>query len=358
MKKRLGIGIVGLGTVGLGLIQLLEEQKNLLAARAGMEFSLVSLCAQDKSKKRAIDIGAYPWVDDPLAMVADPNVDVVVEVMGGADGLPLQLARTSLQNKKAFVTANKAMLAKHGAELSLLAEEQQTPLCFEAAVGGAMPILKTIRESLAGNHITEMHGILNGTCNFILTEMQVRQMSFADALREAQQCGYAEADPALDIEGHDAAQKISLLAALAFGIHPTLQDMNIMGIQAITQEHFKELADKGYAMKLIASAKMDGMGLYQSVQPMAVPFAHPLANVTGVMNGIYLETTHAGPILLTGRGGGGPATGSALAADLVDVARGYKGHAFGVSTKLLKKTAILIGKSGAFCAGFPVLQAS
>lgn len=328
MSKPLRIAMAGLGTVGGGVAEALAQRGDELAARGGRRLELVSVFARDKKKARKASLAHVPWADD-LAAMAKSDADVVVELIGGENGAALKLVETALQTKKHVVTANKALLAAHGTALAVLAEEQGVALKFEAAAAGGIPIVKALRESLIAHGITAVRGILNGTCNYILTQMEATGRSFADVLADAQKLGYAEADPELDVGGGDTAHKLSLLASLAFGIAPNLANITTSGIRDITPEDIGFAREFGYRIKLLGIARQTPQGVDQFVQPSMVKSGTPLADVDGVFNAVRADAGAAGPFFFEGRGAGEAPTASAVVADLVDIARGSIGPAFG-----------------------------
>lgn len=334
-NRALRIGVAGLGTVGGGVIRLLEENSALVARRAGRPLQVTAVSARDRTRDRGVDLSRYVWVDDTSRMADQDNVDVVVELIGGADGPALTLARRTLELGKPFVTANKAMLAHHGAELAAFAEERQQPLKFEAAVAGGVPVVKSLREGVAANRVTRVYGILNGTCNYILTRMEEERLEFADVLADAQRLGFAEADPSFDIDGVDAAHKLTILAGLAFGARPTLADVEIEGIRDIRHEDVEQAAALGFRVRLVGLAEMQDGRLLQRVLPSLVARTHPLAAIRGPTNAVVVEGDYVGRLLFSGPGAGEGPTASAVVADLIDVARGDTGSAFSVPAAML-----------------------
>jgi homoserine dehydrogenase len=315
MTKPLRIALAGLGTVGAGVIRLLDTNGALIARRAGRPIEIVAVSARDRSKDRGVDIGRFAWVDDTTAL-AHADVDVVVELVGGSDGPALTLARATLGAGKSFVTANKAMLAHHGLELARAAEGANVALKFEAAVAGGVPVIKGLREGAAANEIERVYGILNGTCNFILSKMEAEGRDFADVLAEAQALGFAESDPSFDIDGVDAAHKVSLLASLAFGTQPAFADVAASGIRDVLAADIAEAASLGYRVRLIGLAESGPNGLFQRVHPHLVPVSHPLAHVIGATNAVVAEGNFVGRLLFQGAGAGDGPTASAVVADL------------------------------------------
>ncbi len=320
----LRVGIAGLGSVGANVFQLLKDNAGLISARAGRQLVVTAVSARDKSKKRGLDMAAVAWHDNPVAMADDPNVDVVVELMGGATGAAHDLVMKALQNGKAVVTANKALLSAQAAEIQKALAAGKGSIAYEAAVAGGIPAIKGLREGLAANNIQAVYGILNGTCNFILTEMRTTKRDFADVLKEAQDKGYAEADPTFDIDGIDASHKLSILSALAFGVLPDVSSIKTSGIRHITALDIEFADELGYRIKLLGIARQTAGGIEQSVEPCLVPKAAPIASVEGALNAVYINGDYSGKILLMGAGAGGKPTASAVVADIIDVARGHR----------------------------------
>ncbi|MER2519063.1 MAG: homoserine dehydrogenase [Bdellovibrionales bacterium] len=318
----LAIAIAGLGTVGGGVARLLRQNAGMIAARAGQPLVIKAACAKDKGRKSGCQFGDdVVWVEDPKELATVPGIDIVVEAMGGADGAAYELARAALSGGKSYVTANKALLATHGAELARLAEGSGARLMFEASVAGGIPVIKALREGLAANRVLDVSGIINGTCNFILTRMREGKLDFAEALYEAQANGYAEADPSFDVDGHDAACKIAILTALAFGIEPELASVEVEGVRRISQLDLGFAEELGCRIKLLASARRRGTMIEQRVAPALVPMASPLAMIEGVVNAVMLRGDFVGDVVLQGRGAGAEPTASAVVADLMDLAR-------------------------------------
>lgn len=335
--KPLRIAVLGLGNVGSGVLKLLQDNKTELDQRGGRSIEVISVSARDRNRDRGVDLSKFGWLDAPLAAATDPNIDVIVELMGGSGDPAYTLVKTALLNGKAVVTANKALLAHHGVELARIAEEKSAPLLFEAAVAGGIPIIKMLREGLAANRIQRLYGILNGTCNYILTTMEETGRTFEDVLKEAQQLGYAEAEPSLDVDGGDTAHKLSLLASLAYGVEPDLQNLSTSGIRPIAAQDIQAADELGYRIKLLGQAEQQDDGrILQSVAPCMVPKKSSLANVNGVLNAVYTEGNYVGSSFIEGRGAGSQPTASAVVADLIDLARGTAVNPFSVSAKNLK----------------------
>jgi homoserine dehydrogenase len=329
MPAPLKLGIAGLGTVGSCVARLVERQHDALAARCGRPIEVVAVSARSRSKKRDVGRRKLRWVADPVALATDSEIDVFVELIGG-EGDPASAAiSAALAAKKSVVTANKALLARHGVALAAMAEKNQVALNFEAAVGGAIPIVKTLREGLAGNSLARVYGILNGTCNYILTRMEEEKLAFADCLKEAQRLGYAEADPTFDIEGHDTAQKLAILASLAFGTKVDQSAVYVEGISSITPEDLEWADELGYRVKLLGVAVKTDKGIEQRVHPTMVPKETAIAQVMGVTNAVTVDVEAIAPITLVGPGAGGLATASAVISDIGDIARGVRTAPFG-----------------------------
>ena len=325
MAEPLRVALAGLGTVGAGVIRLVEANAALIARRAGRPIAITVISARDRSKKRPVDLTPYTWEDDMVILGERPDVDVVVELVGGADGPALSCARATIEAGKALVTANKAMIAHHGLELAAKAEAAKVALKFEAAVAGGIPVIKGLREGAAANAIERVYGILNGTCNYILSTMEDTGRDFADVLAEAQAKGYAEADPAFDIEGIDAAHKLSILAAIAFGSKIDFAGVETSGITRLRAADIAQAQTLGYVIRLIGMAETQGECLFQRVQPHLVPFDHPLAHVDGATNAVVAEGNFSGRLLFQGAGAGDGPTASAVVADLIDIARSTVG---------------------------------
>jgi homoserine dehydrogenase len=321
MTHPLSVAIAGLGTVGGGVLKLLRDNADLIAARAGRPIAVTAVSARDRAKDRGVPLTGLRWYEDPVALAADPAVDVVVELIGGADGPARALAEAAIAAGKPLVTANKAMLAVHGAALAAAAERRNVPLGFEAAVAGGIPVIKALREGLAGNRIFRLAGILNGTCNYILTQMRERGREFAEVLADAQKLGYAEADPTFDIDGIDAAHKLAILAALAFGRPVAFDAVHVEGIRRISALDIAFAGELGYRIKLLGIARQTEQGIEARVHPCMVPATAPIARVEGVFNAVVAEGDFVGRVMLEGRGAGAGPTASAVVADLIDLAR-------------------------------------
>jgi homoserine dehydrogenase len=329
MAAPLKVGLAGLGTVGASVVRLIERQRDALEARCGRPIAVVAVTARSREKPRDVDIGPFRWVANPVTLAGDREIDVFVELIGGEGDPAKRAVETALAAGKSVVTANKALLARHGMALAALAERHHAALNFEAAVAGGIPIVKTLREGLVGNSLARIYGILNGTCNYILTRMERENLSFADSLGEAQRLGYAEADPSFDVEGHDTAQKLAILASLAFGTGVDTSAVYVEGIASITPEDLRAADDLGYRIKLLGVAVKTDNGIEQRVHPTMVPKGSAIAQVMGVTNAVTVDADAVREITLVGPGAGGEATASAVVSDIADIARGVRTAPFG-----------------------------
>lgn len=335
MNKQLSIAVAGLGTVGTGLLKLLDAEREIIAARGGGELQVVAVSARNRNRDRGISLDSYQWYDDPVAMATAEGIDVVVELIGGADGTAKAVVEAALKAGRHVVTANKALLAVHGSELAQLAEQNGVSIGFEAAVAGGIPVIKALREGLAANEITEVYGILNGTCNYMLTEMAETGAPFDHILEAAQKLGYAEAEPSTDVDGFDAAHKLALLASLAFARKVDFASVSIEGIRRISPLDIRYAAELGYRIKLLGHARrIDGV-VSQSVRPCLVDRREPIATIDGVLNGVVIRGSFVQDVLLVGRGAGAGPTASAVAADIIDIARDLRPPVFGVPVERL-----------------------
>ena len=328
MTAPLRIALAGLGTVGTGVIRLIEENGEMITQRAGRPIVVTAVSARDRNRDRGIDLTAYPWFDQPEELASCDDVDCVVEMIGGSEGTALDLARKSLASGKSFVTANKAMIAHHGMELAKAAESGNLSLRYEAAVAGGIPVIKGLRDGASANRIERVYGILNGTCNYILTAMEKHGHAFDDVLKEAQEIGYAEADPSFDIDGVDAAHKLAILAALSFGKALDFEGVEIDGIRHIMAADIGQAKALGYRIRLLGMARLDDGKLFQRVNPYLVPESHPLAHIDGSTNAVVAEGNFSGRLMFQGAGAGEGPTASAVVADLIDIARGDAGTVF------------------------------
>ena len=343
MAEPLRIALAGLGTVGTGVIELLAANRSTIERRAGRPLEIVAVNARDRARDRGVDLSPYAWVDDMQAMAQRGDVDVVLELVGGSDGPALTLARAALDAGKAFVTANKAMIAHHGLALAEQAALRGVPLKFEAAVAGGIPVVKGLREGAAANRIERIYGILNGTCNYILSEMEHTGADFGEMLKAAQEKGYAEADPTFDIEGVDAAHKLAILAAIGFGARVDFANVEATGISEVRAADITQAGALGYVIRLVGIASLDESAdetrLLQRVRPCLVARGHPLAAVTGPTNAVVAEGNFSGQLLFQGAGAGAGPTASAVVADLIDIARGDSGAPFSVPVEELEQFA-------------------
>jgi homoserine dehydrogenase len=335
-QKPLKVGVAGLGTVGGGVMALLEEHGAVLAGRSGRAIQVTGVCARDRAKPRPFSLKGVEWFDSPAALAVSPHIDVFVELIGGDSGTAKDAVEAAFGAGKHVVTANKALLAHHGVRLAQMAEESGVALSFEAAVAGAIPVIKTMRESLAGNAINRVYGIMNGTTNYILSRMTHEGKPFAEILADAQRLGYAEADPTFDIGGFDAAHKLAILACLAFGQEISLDSIYIEGIEAITPADIEAADTLGYRIKLLAAAVKTESGVEQRVHPAMVAKHTAIAQVDGVTNCVAIDADFAGGVILAGPGAGAKATASSVVSDIADIARGQILPAFGVAAKQLQ----------------------
>jgi homoserine dehydrogenase len=335
MGAPLKVGLAGLGTVGATVVRLIARQRDALAARCGRPIEVVAVTARSRGKDRGLDMNGLRWVENPVLLAKDPGIDVFVELMGGEGDPAKSAVEAALAAGKSVVTANKALLARHGVALAALAERHHVALNFEAAVGGAIPIVKTLREGLAGNALARVYGILNGTCNYILTRMEQEELTFAECLKDAQRLGYAEADPTFDVEGHDTAQKLAILASLSFGIKVDPEAVYVEGISTITPEDLEAADELGYRIKLLGVAVATDAGIEQRVHPTMVPKDSAIAQVMGVTNAVTIDPDPINEITLVGPGAGGEATASAVVSDIGDIARGVRTPPFGRPTAQL-----------------------
>ena len=324
MTSPVRIGIAGLGTVGVSVVRNLLEHELRLGQQAGRPVVLSAVSARSRDKDRGVELSGLQWFDDPIKLAQFEGIDLFVELIGGEDDPAYAAVKTALAAGKSVVTANKALLAHHGVELAGLAEQNSAALGFEAAVAGGIPIIKTLREALSGNSIQWVSGILNGTCNYILTRMEREGLSFDECLTEAQRLGYAEADPTFDVDGFDTAHKLAILSCLAFGTEISIDKMHIEGIRAVTLDDIHAAGELGYRIKLLGVAERTETGIEQRVHPTLVPNDSPLGKTTGVLNAVALTADYVGGINLEGPGAGGDATASAVIGDIIDLARGSR----------------------------------
>ncbi len=330
MSDALRIAVAGLGTVGAGLLHLVENNGDVLAQRCGRPIVVTAVSARDRSRDRGVSIEGFQWFDDPVEMAKVADADIVVELIGGADGAAKAVCEAAIAAKRSVVTANKALIAHHGAELAMEAEKAGVVVGYEAAVAGGIPIIKALREGLAGNRITGLYGILNGTCNFILSNMRRSGREFADVLAEAQQLGYAEADPGFDVDGIDAAHKLAILASVAFGCRIDFENVFIEGIRRVTALDIEFAETLGYRIKLLGIARRHGEAIEQRVHPCMVALGSPAAHVEDVFNAIVVNGDFVGSTVYEGRGAGAGPTASAVMADIADLARGARIPVFNI----------------------------
>ncbi len=326
--KSLKIAIAGLGTVGVGVIKILEEHSAMIAARTGRRIEIVAVSASNRSRDRGIDISGYDWADNVLDFAARDDVDMVIELIGGSDGVAKELAQQSLSNGKSFVTANKALIAHHGAELAQSAEDNNIAMRFEASVAGGIPIIKSIGEGLAANRLTKVYGILNGTTNYMLSQMEATGKDYGEILEETKLLGYLEADPSLDLDGIDAGHKLAILGSVAFGVKTDFDNVYMEGIRRIKLVDIEYARELGYRIKLLGISSLSDAGLEQRVHPCLVPKSAPIAIVDNGFNAVVVDGDYIDRTFYEGRGAGEGPTASAVVADIIDIARGRSGPAF------------------------------
>ncbi|OWU69029.1 homoserine dehydrogenase [Marinibacterium profundimaris] len=329
MSTPLRLGIAGLGTVGVGVVRILRRQAELLSARTGRDLQLVAVSARDKDRDRGVPLSGYAWESDPVALARRDDIDVFVELMGGHDGPAKEATEAALATGKDVVTANKALLAHHGQALAEMAEAAGRTIRFEAAVAGGIPIIKSLSEGLAGNEITRVMGVMNGTCNYILTQMEATEQPYEVLFEECAKLGYLEADPELDVGGIDAGHKLALLSAIAFGTRVDFGSVKLEGIQRITLEDIQQARDMGFRIKLLGVAQRTPRGLEQRMQPCLVPAQSPLGQLEGGTNMVVIEGDAVEQIVLRGPGAGEGPTASAVMGDICDLARGLRIATFG-----------------------------
>lgn len=333
----LRLGIAGLGTVGVGVLKMIHKNAKIISLRTGRDIVVTAVSARSRSKDRGVDLSGFAWEDDPVALAKRDDVDIFVELMGGHEGPAKDATEAAIAAGKDVVTANKAMLAVHGQSLALAAEAAGQVIRFEAAVAGGIPVVKALTEGLAGNKINRVLGVMNGSCNYILTRMENAGLSYAEVFAEANALGYLEADPNLDVGGIDAAHKLALLAAIAFGTEVDFDSVVLEGIGAVTIEDIHAAADMGYRVKLLGVAQMTGRGLEQRMTPCLVPASSPLGQLAGGTNMVILEGDDSGQIVLRGAGAGEGPTASAVMSDVLDLARGLRLKTFGQPATTLVK---------------------
>ncbi|MHA6684646.1 homoserine dehydrogenase [Mesorhizobium sp. A556] len=329
MAEALRVGIAGLGTVGASVARVLRDKAAELTRQCGRDIVISAVSARDAKRDRGVDLSAVKWFDDPVELAEKADIDVFVELIGGEEGPARACVKAALEAGRHVVTANKALLAKHGVALAEIAEKKGVLLNYEAAVAGGIPVIKTMREAMAGNSVSRVFGILNGTCNYILTRMEAEGLSFEDCLKDAQRLGYAESDPTFDIEGNDTAHKLAILTSLAFGTKIAADSIYLEGISNITQADIRAAGELGYRIKLLGVAQRTESGIEQRVHPTMVPTASVIAQVNGVTNAVAIETDILGELLLSGPGAGGNATASAVIGDIADIAKSRPGFQHG-----------------------------
>jgi homoserine dehydrogenase len=329
MTEPLRLGIAGLGTVGAGVVKIVRQKAALLQARTGRPISISAVCARSRVKDRGVSLDGYAWEDDPVTLAQRDDVDIFVELVGGSDGPAKAATEAALRSGKDVVTANKALLAHHGQALAEAAEKAGSVLRFEAAVAGGIPVVKALTEGLAGNDISRVMGVMNGTCNYILTRMESAGLTYDQAFAEADGLGYLEADPNLDVGGIDAGHKLSLLAAIAFGTQVAFDAVELEGIGRVSIEDIRQAADMGYKVKLLGVCQMTGRGLEQRMSPCLVPATSPLGQLDGGTNMVVIEGDQVGQLVLRGAGAGEGPTASAVMGDVIDIARGTRVSTFG-----------------------------
>lgn len=336
MSSPLRLGIAGLGTVGIGVVKIIQKHADLLAKRSGRQVSITAVSARDRMKNRDADLSGYRWESDPMKVATADDVDVYVELVGGDAGVARDTIEAALRSGKDVVTANKALLAMHGQHLAQLAESLGRVIRFEAAVAGGIPVIKTMTESMAGNQINRVMGVMNGTCNYILTRMESAGLPYEAVFEEARQLGYLEADPNLDVGGIDAGHKLAILSSIAFGTQVSFGDVELEGIERISIDDIRRASDMGYRIKLLGIAQMTARGLEQRMSPCLVPADSPLGQLVGGTNMVVIEGDAVGQIVLRGAGAGEGPTASAVLSDIVEIARGVRLPVFGQPASDLK----------------------
>jgi homoserine dehydrogenase len=335
----LRVGVAGLGTVGASVVRILARQDNALTQRCGRPVRVTAVSARDRGRDRGIDLSRIRWFDDPVELARSAEVDCVVELVGGADGAAKATVEAAIAAGRHVVTANKALLARHGMDLARAAEERGVALAFEASAAGGIPVIKTLREAMPGNTISRLYGILNGTCNYILSRMELEGLTFEACLKDAQRLGYAEADPGFDVDGHDTAHKLAILTSLAFGTEIDAEAIYVEGISTITPLDLAMAKELGYRIKLLGVAERTGTGIEQRVHPTMVPRSTAIAQVMGVTNAVTIDADAVKELTLIGPGAGGEATASAVVADIADAASGKALAPFGRPVDRLEKAA-------------------
>ena len=337
MTQTLRLGIAGLGTVGVGVVRILHQKFGLLKKRTGKSIEIIAVCARDPTKDRGVWLKDYAWEPDAVSLAQREDIDIFIELIGGHSGPALEATKAALSKGKDVVTANKAMLAHFGHELATQADEQSALIRFEAAVAGGIPVIKTLAESLAGNQVSRVMGVMNGTCNYILTQMQATGRDYNALFEECAQLGYLEADPSLDVGGIDAGHKLSLISSIAFGTQVDFSAVSLEGIERIALEDIEQADDMGFRIKLLGVTQMTVRGLEQRMSPCLVPKYSPLGQLDGGTNMVVLEGDEVGQIVLRGPGAGERPTASAVLSDIVEIARGTRLSTFGQPAATLEK---------------------
>jgi Homoserine dehydrogenase len=338
MSRPLKVAVAGLGTVGGGTVKLLQANARLLAERTGRPLVITAVADRDRGD-RGFTVNAYRWYDDAVAMAREADADVVVELIGGSGGVALAVCEAAIAAGRHVVTANKALIAHHGQALAAAAEAKGVTFGYEAAVAGGIPIIKGLREGLVGNHARRVYGILNGTCNYILTQMRETGREFTTVLAEAQALGYAEADPSFDVDGIDTAHKLAILATVAFGCQLDFDAVHIEGIRHISAVDIAFAQELGYRIKLLGIASQTEAGIERRVHPCMVRLGTPIAQVDGVFNAVVIDGDFVDRVVHEGRGAGERPTASAVVADIADIARGRNVPTFGVPVGALRAAA-------------------
>ncbi len=337
MTNPIKIGIAGLGTVGIGVVKIIQQNEKILQARTGRKIEIVAVSAKAKNKNRGVDLSMYQWESDPISLAKRKDIDIFVELIGGHKGAAKDSIVAAIDTGKDIVTANKALLAHSGQELAEKTEGKNKLLRFEAAVAGGIPVIKALTEGLAGNRLTRVVGVMNGTCNYILTRMQSSGLNYEEIFKEAEALGYLEADPTLDVGGIDAGHKLALLASIGFGTKVNFDAVELEGIGQISIDDINHAADMGFRIKLLGVAQLNGDGLEQRMSPCLVPATSPLGQLEGGTNMVMLEGDHVGQIILSGPGAGEGPTASAVMSDIIDIARGVRLPTFGQPANILKE---------------------
>ncbi len=337
MAQPLRLGIAGLGTVGAGVVRIVQKHADLLQVRSGRAISISAVSARSRDKDRGVDLSGYAWEDDPVALARRDDVDLFIEVMGGHNGPAKDATEAAIAAGKDVVSANKALLAVHGQAIAEAAEAAGRVIRFEAAVAGGIPVVKALTEGLAGNDITRIMGVMNGSCNYILTRMESAGLTYQEVFDEANALGYLEADPELDVGGVDAGHKLALLASIAFGTQVDFDAVQLEGIGSVSIDDIRHAADMGFKIKLLGVAQMTGRGLEQRMSPCLVPDTSPLGQLQGGTNMVVLEGDSVGQIVLRGAGAGEGPTASAVMGDVMDIARGIRISTFGQPATSLRR---------------------